>query len=169
MPRSFRPRSTQRRGMEWWGGQTSTYVAVADNTIRNDWIILPSTARTYTNPTVVRTRGQMRVSITSQAISRQGAVGIIAWDWPNDLTPLAPSQPDPWANPELDWMWHSFFFAPSTVATTEFFYLKGADSIDSKAMRKLGANQGVLMCLRNASTGADALSFQWGVRCLIKE
>jgi len=165
---SFRGAS-QRRGMEWFGASTATSIAIAANTVSTQWIILPSTARLYTNPTVVRTRGQARLTTTSQAFPRVGAMGIIAWDWPNDLVPVAPNQPDPWANPELDWMWHHYFFNGSIVLSTSVLDLTKEGSIDSKAMRKLGANQGVLFCCRNATTASDATELQWGVRCLIKE
>jgi len=182
MPRmrsSFRGRSrAPRRGVEWIGaarsGAGALFVTVPVTGFDTWYAVLPSQARSYVNPTLVRTRGQavfspgLAAGIQSNIV---GAVGIIAWSDADDLLPSAAELPDPYNDPDLDWIWHSYLHVPGggVAGENDLTFSDGVGNpIDSRAMRKLGADQGVMVVVRNEST-VQSFSYALGLRCLIKE
>ncbi len=166
---SSRFRSTSPiRGTEWVSAATGgiqTFPGVS--AVSANYIVLPSVARQYTNPTLVRTRGQLVLnSLGSAGVSADcyGAAALIAWSDRDDTIPATP--PRPVGDPDLDWLWHNYFYMTGgqTLASG---YQQRDIMIDSKAMRKLGADQGVLLCIQVLSTTSAVGGF--GIRCLIKE
>jgi len=168
------PRGGPKRGMEWISAGSATFSTVAPTVLTAVWIVLPTQARTFTNPTLVRTRGQMIVApiaIAGVDSDMFGAVGVIAWSSRADAI-IAGSPPNPYLDPDLDWVWHSYFFGAGGTAAPEndhnWMESKSGTAIDSRAMRKLGADDGVMACCYNAA-GVGGVSWALGVRCLIKE
>ena len=163
-----------RRGVEWisggFSGAGALFTSLAAATNVAGYIVAPSVARLYTNSTLVRTRGLLvvRPAVVSGVTSNiLGAAGIIAWADRDDAAPAAAEAPRPWTDPDLDWIWHGYLILGGGTLNAES-YSDVRLEIDSKAMRKLGADEGVLLCLQNNST-VQPFDYAAGVRCLIKE
>jgi len=162
--------------MEWigafFGGADGLFSTLGPNAFQANYIVLPSQARSYVNPTVVRTRGQVAVTGENAAgvISNvQGAFGVIPWSDRDDVPPAGGEVPLPFSDPALDWVYHSYLVAPAGSLTGGYYPLQfyGASAVDSKAMRKLGADQGLLFVIENGSL--DDMIYQAGFRALVKE
>ncbi len=160
--------SSPIRGTEWVSAATGgivTFTGVSSSVA--NYIVLPSQARLYTNPTLVRSRGNFRLnSLGSAGVSADlvGGAGLIAWSDRDDTVPAEP--PRPVGDPDLDWIWHTYFHLTGGQTLASGYHF-GDWVIDSKAMRKLGADDGVLFVVQVLSATSGAGGF--GVRCLIKE
>ncbi len=166
---SSRFRSTSPiRGTEWVSAATGGIVTFTGvSATLAEWIVLPSRVRLYTNPTLVRSRGSFFIeSLGSAGVASDlvGATGLIAWHDRDDVVPAEP--PRPASDPDLDWIWHSYFHLSGGVTTANGKPFRDL-TIDSKAMRKLGADAGILYCTQVMSSVSGAGGF--GIRCLIKE
>jgi len=172
--RGFRARGP-RRGMEWVSAATVGTITLTAGSFSTNWIVLPSTARAYVNPTLVRTRGQVHLHTDDIAGEYYGAFGLIAWADRDDTVPDSNNVPRPYQDPDLDWIYHSYFHASSTLLTEvpvwAFGWTDGGpgQSVDSRAMRKLGADDGVLFVMENGSASSGSVETGYGFRCLIKE
>jgi hypothetical protein len=157
--------------MEWRSASRQASVVVLAGALTSAYIVLPSQARLFTDPTLVRTRGQLHI-IPAINVSVAGAAGIIAWKDPDDVPPTGVEGPRPYNDPDLDWIWHSYIFGLPNNGTggsdpgVNFF---AADAIDSRAMRKLGADEGVLFVVENGVSSSGSMTVLFGARCLIKE
>ena len=155
--------------MEWLGAATDTFAAVASEERTGSYILLPSQVAAFTDVTLIRCRGHitLRGENTLGIIGdAAGAAGIIRWNDREDTAPIASELPDPFVDTDHDWVWHTFFYKVGGYNLGSGMDLQ--IEIDSKAMRRLGNDTGLLMVIRNAVTG-DELTYGWGVRCLLKE
>jgi hypothetical protein len=73
-------------------------------------------------------------------------------------------------DPDLDWIWHTYFHVAPSTTDSIFGWTDGGPgvAVDSRAMRKLGADSGVLFTTR-ISTAVGGANIGFGFRCLIKE
>jgi len=158
--------------MEWVSASTTSGVLVAPSGVASQYIVLPSVTRSYTDPTLVRTRGQVLWADNGVG-NLSAAAGIISWDDINDTPPAAGEVPGPFNQPDQDWLWHCYFYNTAVGTAANPFSpghrLMGADSIDSRAMRRLGSGKGVLFVVENASASINSVRCHFGVRCLLKE
>jgi len=155
--------------MDWVGGALDGFVTLASDDLVAQYIVLPSQVASFTDATLVRTRGIFYAHpaiVSTVSVDYHGAAGIIPWDDINDTVPAAGERPDPFTDTNADWLWHTFFYGVGGTGTAA----KRDETrvyIDSKAMRRMGANKGVLMLVRNAS--ANAMLAAFAARCLFKE
>jgi len=153
--------------MEWLGASQTVFGTLGPGVTSAAYIILPSQAAAFTDATLVRTRGlvvaggEFGASITADMV---GAVGITTWDDNDDTVPAAADRPDPFQDTDHDWLWHAYLYERGQQGTIAGKHVE----IDSRAMRRLGNNKGVLICFRNASA-IDDMVFAFGARCLLKE
>jgi len=155
--------------MDWIGASTTGTQTLATNDTVAQYIVLPSEIRDqFTDPTLVRTRGQFVCSGITGGFS--AAVGIIDWLDNNDTPPAAAEAPSPLIA-TFDWIWHSYIFTTTAGGVLSGNWTDGGTgrSIDSKAMRRLGGRKGILIVVSNLSGSAGSLQFQWGIRCLLKD
>ena len=150
--------------------ETAAIQGISASGITAQWIVLPSVVRTYTDPTLMRTRGQVIANTGTSAGVVRGAFGIIAWDDIDDTVPTATNVPSPYSNPDLDWIWWSFFATANALLPLQYQASLGASGsdIDSKAMRRLGNRRGVLF-VGELTAGSSSIGFEFGIRCLLKE
>ena len=162
----IRPRAA-RRGMEWVSAATNaTRTITSGGGTSADYLVLPSRVRLYTAPTLVRTRCQMQFSTGTGVLF--GAIGVIAWGDRDDIPPT--DSPRPYTDPDLDWVYHQYFFNISggTVIGGAGDFGPGVP-MDSRAMRKLGADEGILFVVETSTTSLASFQYAFGGRCLIKE
>ncbi len=160
--------------MDWIGSSTAAVITVAPGAVNAQYLVLPSEVQEqFTDPTLVRTRGDL---IVTSALFASGfmraAVGIIPWDDSNDTPPVSPETPSPLSSTSMDWIWHDWIFQP--VSTGNLSYQAsigsaGGTAVDSKAMRRLGGRRGILLVLENASTSINSITAMYGFRCLLKD
>ena len=120
--------------------------------------------------TIIRTRGLFTFGSDQQAADEQflGAIGIGVVS-EQAFTVGVTAIPDPVVDAEWGgWLYHSFFanFSPFSSATG--FDALGAQQlvIDSKAMRKIGENERLVLMVTNA--GGFGLQFTSSLRILTK-
>jgi len=155
--------------MEWVTAETQASLAVSPATVVAQWIVLPSVVRTYTDPTLIRTRGP--VIIVGQGIGViHGAWGILRWDDIDDTVPTALERPSPFSNPDLDWINWGFFANSLSGAQLNYQASIGGAGLDtdSRAMRRLGNRAGVMFVIEVAA-GLVGVNLDFGIRCLLKE
>ena len=156
--------------MDWIGAATGATQVLAAGTRNAQYLVLPSELQAqFTDPTLMRTVAQADIrSLVAGTIF--GAVGIITWDDVNDTPPAAGEAPGPFANPNADWLWHSYFFNANGGLVVQATFSDGfATRADSKARRRLGTHRGILMVVENSSLSGQAISCLFGGRCLIKD
>ncbi len=86
------------------------------------------------------------------------------------ITAGVASVPSPIGVPEADWFWHQYipFSSEVTADDTALGSLVARVDIDTKAMRKIKPNQGVVMALDLADLGGTAtVSVVGGYRMLL--
>jgi len=175
MPRSrtfSRGRSRPQRRMEWTGASVDGVGVLAPGVTGAAYLLLPSQTAAYTDATLVRLRGAVYVwnsSVAGVLNDFNGAIGVIPWDDIDDTVPTVAERPDPWNNPDLDWVWHSYLYGigGGTVADQGTMGRTQRIEVDSRAMRRLGENKGLIVCVRN--DGPQDFIYAWGMRCLLKE
>ena len=155
--------------MDWIGASTTTSLVIPANDTQANYIVLPSEVRDqFTDPTLVRTRGQLILSAGAAGIT-SGACGIIDWTDNNDTPPAAGEAPSPLIA-TFDWIWHTYFFTTGATQLASFYNDGGSgQSIDSKAMRRLGGRKGILFVISLLTGAITSVSYQFGVRCLLKD
>ncbi len=150
-----------RRRTQWVGPADQQYVAVATTAKTLIGSFTPATAvPSMNNPTVVRVRGE--VSITPQAFSADvtivGAYGvaIVSTD---AFAAGAASVPGPFD--DADWggwlVWRSFSRIFEFADATGFFWGSFEQEVDSKAMRKMGSND-TMVLVAESQLGAFFIS-----------
>jgi len=163
--RRSRSRSSRRRS-EWGAAQyaATNLSDVPAGTVffDADWIKVPSGAvnnsttgldkedEDWTLTRLLPSFG-MNVVIGSAGFQNFGfAVGIMVWEQTNDASPpvVGPSAvPFPTANGDADWIWTDYGWVAGsfTGATSQFAQPNSSDILNqSRAMRKLSANQGLI-------------------------
>ncbi len=120
--------------------------------------------------TIVRTRGVVHVSAQSSASSAV-LMGAFGFALVNDVAEALgiTALPGPFTNQNFDWFYWQPFASRQLVGTNiGFDSLAGKDFIiDSKAMRKLGNGDSLIMMVENAS-GANAIDVAFSARLLVK-
>lgn len=166
--RRFKTTTRKLRPVEWAGARLDTPISVAPETIQR--VILTGTIsppvdliEEYTQPTLMRTRGQYMATRTT-AGDVIGACGIIAQV--PDQTTLIPADIDPATNPELEWLWwHPIILTDNAGNDASYERFE----IDSKAMRKLYNGEHLYLYISNPTLGNATFQFQFALRYLIKE
>ncbi len=164
----FRTIARKLRPVEWAGSLLDTSISVSPGTIQR--VILTGTfspavsfIEEYTQPTLMRTRGQFLATRTSEGTAI-GAVGIIAQI--PDQTTLLPADIDPAENPELEWLWwHPVLVSDNTGNDSSY----QRTDIDSKAMRKLYNGEQLYLYVSNPELTSATFDFDFALRYLIKE
>jgi len=172
MPRASN-RSVQRRPTFWAGADSSDYVALGPSASTLADVILEGTLENVPNPTIVRMRGWLHIASSDVGAanddvrwgagiclvnSKQRTVGVTAMQLP--LT-----------NADWDgWMWWSTGIVREITGS---LFADGMSferrEIDSKAMRKVSANESLIAVFetRNAA-GTNGILISCGLRVLIK-
>jgi len=164
----MRPRAQRR--MDWVGAARDGFVEVAAETSSQSYLVLPTQVATFTDATLVRTRGifvVQSVALLGLQVGFHGAAGITVWDDVNDTVPAAGQAPDPFIDPNHDWLWHSYFGRTGGSSASGTHPILWEAVVDSKAMRRMGSTKGVLAIVRNAHS--EALNCFFAARCLFKE
>jgi len=155
--------------MDWGAGVGEGLTSVAPGTVNGFYIALPQELRDfYTDPTIVRVRGQVTVrTLTNSAVV--GAFGIIAW---SDVNDIPDEMPNPaLADPYADWLYHSYFFNGGGPEFSESLHWSDgfATAVDTKAMRKMGNDRGLLFVIENSVFSVASIQYNAGFRYLLKE
>jgi len=165
--RGFRNQRSSRQAVSWGfgpGGTGVTQVSTSSKVQLGSSLVL-STGTLKT--TIRRTRGLFTAllsSVTSAADGYQGAVGIAKVSEQSIGIGIG-SVPSPLTNMDWDgWLWHSFvsIHANEGGDRTEVFQI----DIDSKAMRKFGAEESLVGVLDVVEIGTAALEVFFDTRML---
>jgi len=169
--RGFRSGRKARR-LEWTGAAVDGFGVLTAGSVGRGYVLLPSQTVAYTDPTLVRIRGEVTVfhqTVAGVLVDGHGAAGIIRWSDPDDTVPAIADSPNPFDRPDLDWIWHTYFhfLGGGTLASSGDRHGIRIE-IDSRAMRRLGQADGLMFCITNAHAANDIL-YSWGARVLLKE
>ena len=160
------------RGMDWGGGRGSA--DLGPSTASRAWVLRPSDVQQlYTDPTLIRSilAFQFRLTV-SPATSSWTAIGVIAVTGDPSNTATVPNAnaeyPHPLDDPQADWIlrvpvpWAS----GTTVGSTASSLGAGDSWVNSRAMRRLGSDTGLMVIMESvAITGTWIYEYRY----LIKE
>ena len=161
MPRAHRQfgARVQRRKTTWIGPADQGFIAVANGTGVIISSFTPSTTvPSLAQPTVVRTRGS--VSIKPEAASADleivGAYGLCVVS-SQALAAGVASVPTPWNEPGWDgwFVWRSFSLDFEFETSVGFGRNALHQEVDSKAMRKVQANEAVVLVAESQAGGFE--------------
>ena len=162
-------RPQQRRRSEWLGNEITTgginSVGAAAATIYQAKDIRTDAA--MFGGTLARTHGLFSITsdVPVSGESPFGAIGIAVVDGEAFDAGVA-SLPTPYTEADDGkWLFHSYWQVAIRSSTVDFGF-NTQITIDSKAMRKLGANDVIVWIIENKSS-AHAASFFWATRMLI--
>ena len=172
MPRGFRRRDGRiaRRETEWFGvGSVTDFTSLAASTISLD-ASLSATGKAFRPFTITRTVGLLHV-ISDQEAADENALGAIGAMVPQDaaVTIGVTALPNPMTAAGND----SFFLHQYWVCPLRFASAVGFDArpgwqytLDSRAQRKVTAEEDVVFIIANA--GTTGMRYYWQLRMLIK-
>ncbi len=161
-----------RRPMDWIKGEIDSTQVGNPSTALPDckWLCDPEELRhEFTDPTLMHTKvSGMAINLTAPVDNTAVfALGLIAWNFATDAAgnALTPTQCPRMLDIECqdeDWIWT--WYAP--LAYPAGIVITTIGQSDSKAMRRLGNDKGLLLVAQSI-----ALNFEYHahVRCLIKE
>ena len=170
---SSRPRSA-KRPVAWGAGpgsETQTQISTSSNNIIGSGVVLVDSNKA----TIVRIRGQLSIYLSAVGAALDVdlfafGIGLVS---DQAFAAGAASVPDPFDDSSWDgWMYHRF----GSVASEAAAIASGVegmrvfrDTVDSKAMRKWGANQTVIAVLSVTEVGtAPVIQVNFDSRMLIK-
>ncbi len=168
---SFRGRGS-RRATEWGIFSGSTGFASLAASTKAVAASFSSTDLSELIPgTIVRTRGVLSIQ-TDQFVASEQQFGALGCALVNDVAQALgiTALPGPFTNQNYDWFLLQFFVQSNIFGTGVGFIEQGASrqfEIDSKAMRKLGNGDSLVIMLENASA-AHAFDFAVMLRFLVK-
>ncbi len=153
-----------RKNKDWGGAAFGG--ALGGTNVASIWALSPLELRKdYTDPTVLRE--QMIFSFrTNVAIGAGGAwvaAGAIAWDGDPDISAVPADGPDPFSDPEADWLIRTVYSIPANTAAG-FLLTNSLDwGSSSSAMRKLGNTRGLLVAVETSplAAGDYAVDFRY--------
>ena len=140
-----------RSATDWSASVAATaFVPLAASTIVLDQVFTPIAG----GETVLRTRGRFTYGSDQANVNEQqlGAVGIgVVSEQAATVGVTACPHPDTdaaWGG----WLWHSYYGSQTRIATAVGWNeLSGGFIIDSKAMRKVGENERLIIVVENSS------------------
>ncbi len=151
--RTFGPVRGSKRHSSWTGSIPLTaFTALAASSVALTQVFTPFDG----GETAVRTRGLFGWQSDQRAVAedQMGAVGIgVVTEQAATLGVTAVPAPDTdsgWSG----WLWHSYFASGFEIATAVGFEpdMLHRIQIDSKAMRKVGDNERLVVVVQNSST-----------------
>jgi len=167
MPRRRFVSSGPKRQNQWVAPAAQAYLSVGST---NSVIIASFTpdAQGLNHPTVVRTRGQVSIKLPTYAADANvvGAfgVGIVTEQAFNAGQASIPETFD-----EADWggwfVWRSFSLHYESITAASSFIASWEFEVDSKAMRKVGPNDTIVLM---ASSQVGAFDISMPLRMLLK-
>ncbi len=162
-----------RRPMDWYAGSVNGAVAATSSNV--GWAILPSQLHPETDPTLMALRISATIRLGQTAVNGSiVGVGIIAHPYlttagvASDALPGAANFPTPVTMGDADWayLWlcpEATNIALGTICDNQL----GPQGLSlSKARRRLGNNQSLLVVIQTISLSVD---YHIHVRSLIKE
>ena len=164
---------TSRKRVTSWHGQNITVLNLVAGTPQFFTLISESVLETFPTPTLVRTRGRIMATtdvsstLSSRCIVTAGIIKVTA-------AALAGSAvPTPLADVGSDWLWWDVFTIGDPEAATfpEIGSTLSVDriSIDSKAMRKVGLNEVLIIVFElTTNEGVMVANLQGNIRMLLK-
>ena len=154
------------RPLDWMRSQMSG--AAVGGGVLNNWVVLPLDIRDlFTDPTWVRTL--MRTSVrTETSPAGEGSIGVGVIEWParDDTQETAP--PLPLTDGDMDWVLRQVFPIPRSLPVGTTFTTELDTMHFSRAMRRLGNDNGILWVAESSPTGPN-YSVVSDVRVLLKE
>jgi hypothetical protein len=161
--------------MDWVSGEIDSVIQGTLSTLTPTcrWVCEEGDlVKNFTDPTLMATRvwGSTRPNGTTTA-NDVIAFGIIAWNFTRDATGtlVIPTEcPDLFNDPDCqdeDWVYRYFRPSSGGEGPGDVLYLNDSDDRMSKARRRLGNDQGILMVVQ----GVGAFHFHFHASFLIKE
>ncbi len=167
MPRYARRTSSRPRRMDWGSAEVVATISAFNND--RGWYLDPETQRSsFVDPTVIRHLFSTVIHQNTNNFGAAGlvAVGLIAWDG-IDATLPTPS-PRPISDGNLDWIMRHVQGVPPFQQAGALYTFPNCDMLyQSKAMRKLGNDKGLLVCWE--VTAGASFTFVSDIRFLLKE
>ena len=174
-------RGHQRRKVGWEGGIGGA-VAQSAITVSADLIVSPALSILFDGLTLVRTRGQLLIFLTSATAAGGGFVGAFGIGVANTAAVVAGAGSLPTPVTEVDWdgwlFWHAIqVIAPGALAEStvsdELTGVAGMSAaqrieIDSKAMRKIGIQDSIFGVLQVVELGSATADWFVDTRILVK-
>ncbi len=166
--RTFRSGNARpRRPMDWGAGFDQTNLGT--NIALSDWIWFPTAVKhDHVDPTLMFTQVQWTLRLQAAQAAAGGwiGLGLIVWSSRDDTVPNLPPRPVSDAN--LDWVYNVIVPIPGSLANgTTITPYQTERFVSSKARRRMGNDQGLLLCLENFS--AAPVDVAYAVRFLMKE
>ncbi len=119
----------------------------------------------YTDPMVLREQMifLFRINVAIGAGGAWVAAGVIVWDGDLDVAAVPADGPDPFSDPEVDWLIRTVYSLPANTASG-FLLTNSLDwGSSSSAMRKLGNTRGLLVAVEISplAAGDYAVDFRY--------
>jgi hypothetical protein len=157
MPR-FRARATAPRKNKDWGGCATSIATSGAGTVFAVYCLGPLDLRTqYTDPTVLA--HQLVSSWKTGEVAPANsflAAGAIAWDGDPDTNAVPTETPDPFGDPEADWLIRQVMPVPPGLAAGSIITPSADWLTTSKARRRLGNTRGLLIVGEIVGVSASA-------------
>jgi len=156
-----------RRLTEW----AATVGGTAFTALAGATAAIDSSFTTTIVETIVRCRGLFTVQTNQIAAAEQpfGAIGLaIVSD--EAFAVGATAVPLPYTDADSDlWLLHQYWAAPMSFAdATGFAKLDQQYELDSKAMRRISADETMVLVVEVASVAAIGINYRWDMRILSK-
>ena len=159
-------RSAHKRRVAWEGAFGSSLASGAGSFVTT--LISEAVLEARPAPTLVRCRGEFWAKSQTSAVNARVTAGIIVVT-AKALAAGVASLPTPLTDVGSDWLWwDTYATAWQTGEPIETGGFRRV--IDSKAMRKVGLNQVVVMVVEVTSiSGTPSVDIVFGVRMLLKD